>query len=343
MASFDEVKLEDIVHDFFATYNPNTGANKNGDSLPTIAVYEEGNGTALTVTSSVTNVTTGVYRWQLTVAAADGFEAGKYYSVWITATVTGTDTVTQSTPVMSFKATARVIDDLATPTNINEVLEAYRTYGVAAYEDTEILKARTTQINSVVDEIFLGTQEIGTAGVGLSNIPWNSAWDSQVESECTDALTAFLTSDGAMSPGDERSPTDTNPITFSFPTFGAEITGQVSKNNAAYAACVGAFAFLRTEDSKHWYTLAFNAADRPAAEGTARYVFTDGIDTVYVTLRVAAAALDTVAQSQLDKVEATTAGTTTGAGTATEVFTGTNATVTVNLDNDDNRTSVVVS
>lgn len=234
------------------------------------------------------------------------------------------------------------LNDIST-VEVNGVLEAYRTNGVASDNDAQSILAGNVQINGVVDSIYLDTVNIGTNGAGLNSIPWNAAWDSQVESECTDALTAFLTSDGAMSPGDERSPTDTNPITFSFPTFGAEITGQVSKNNAAYAACVGAFAFLRTEDSKHWYTLAFNAADRPAAEGTARYVFTDGIDTVYVTLRVAAAALDTVAQSQLDKVEATTAGTTTGAGTATEVFTGTNATVTVNLDNDDNRTSVVVS
>lgn len=121
MASFDEVKLEGIVRDFFATYNPNTGANKDADSLPTIVVYEEGNSTALTVTSSVTNVTTGQYRWQITVAATDGFEAGKYYSVWITATVTGTDTVTQSTPVMSFKATTSVVDDVMATLNLVSV------------------------------------------------------------------------------------------------------------------------------------------------------------------------------------------------------------------------------
>jgi hypothetical protein len=118
MASFDEVKLEDILHGSFATFNPNTGANKDADSTPTLQVYEEGSSTALTITSSVTNITTGRYRWQATIAAADGFEAGKFYEVWITATVTGTDTVTQSAPVASFKASARVVDDLATPTNV---------------------------------------------------------------------------------------------------------------------------------------------------------------------------------------------------------------------------------
>ena len=119
MASFDEVKLEDILHCSFATFNPDTGANKDADSLPTAVVYEEGSSTALVSTVTVTNITTGRYRLQVTIAAADGYEAGKYYELWVSATVTGTGSpVTQSAPLVSFKATARVVDDLATPTNI---------------------------------------------------------------------------------------------------------------------------------------------------------------------------------------------------------------------------------
>lgn len=33
--------------------------------------------------------------------------------------------------------------------------------------------------------------DIGTNGAGLTAIPWNAAWDAEVQSECTDALTAF--------------------------------------------------------------------------------------------------------------------------------------------------------
>ena len=33
--------------------------------------------------------------------------------------------------------------------------------------------------------------QIGTAGAGLSAIPWNSSWDAEVQSECTDALNAY--------------------------------------------------------------------------------------------------------------------------------------------------------
>lgn len=34
------------------------------------------------------------------------------------------------------------------------------------------------------------TDDIGTAGAGLTGIPWNSAWDVEVQSECADAITA---------------------------------------------------------------------------------------------------------------------------------------------------------
>ena len=115
MASFDEVKLEDILHCSFATFNPDTGANKDADSLPTAEVYAEGSSTALTSTVTVTNMTTGRYRLNVTIAAADGYEAGKYYELWVSATVTGTGSpVTQSAPLISFKATTSVVDDLAT-------------------------------------------------------------------------------------------------------------------------------------------------------------------------------------------------------------------------------------
>jgi hypothetical protein len=111
MASYDEVKLEDIVHGSFATYNPTTAANQNATGIPIVEIYEEGSSSPL-VSGTVTNMTTGRYRWQATVAAASGFEDNKYYEAWVTAAVSGTTTVTQSAPIMSFKATSKVVTDL---------------------------------------------------------------------------------------------------------------------------------------------------------------------------------------------------------------------------------------
>lgn len=70
---------------------------------------------------------------------------------------------------------------------------------------------------------------------------------------------------------------DTGPITFSWPVTGAVITAQVSIDNGLYQAAHGTFAFLRTDEPGiHYYTLSFDADDRPTAEGTARYKLIDG-------------------------------------------------------------------
>tara|TARA_R100000808_G_C2147073_1_gene154980 strand:- start:55 stop:1278 length:1224 start_codon:yes stop_codon:yes gene_type:complete len=46
-------------------------------------------------------------------------------------------------------------------------------------------------IDGIVDNILVDTAVIGAAGAGLTAIPWNSAWDAEVQSECADALTAY--------------------------------------------------------------------------------------------------------------------------------------------------------
>ena len=113
----------------------------------------------------------------------------------------------------------------------------------------------------------------------------------------------------------ERSVSDTNSITFAWPVSGATITGTKSINNATYGAVTGAIAFLRTETGKHYYTIAYNVADRPTAEGQVRYKLVDGTYTRYVVLRVATAVLDSAAiLAVADQVwdEATSGHTTAG-------------------------------
>ena len=100
-----------------------------------------------------------------------------------------------------------------------------------------------------------------------------------------DNIEATLTTLGSESTTVERSVSDTNAITFSWPVSGATITGTASLNNGTYGAVAGAIAFLRTETGRHYYTLAYNAADRPSAEGQVRYKFVDGTYTGYVVLR----------------------------------------------------------
>lgn len=46
-------------------------------------------------------------------------------------------------------------------------------------------------------DIEAQTDDIGTAGAGLSALPWNAAWDAEVQSEVTDALTTALSEPSA--------------------------------------------------------------------------------------------------------------------------------------------------
>jgi hypothetical protein len=237
------------LHGSFATFNPNTGANKDADLLPELIVYEEGSITALTTTNTVQKITTGRYRWQVNVETSAGFEVGKFYEVWISATVTGTDTVSQVAPVTSFRCTTLVGDDLSTQASVDVVdgivdaikaktdnlptdpadqsaVEAAITAAtsplataanlatVSGYLDTEIqailddtnelqldwadggrldliLDARASQTS--VDDLPTNAELATALGTGTwaTAIPWNAAWDAEVQSEVADALTIY--------------------------------------------------------------------------------------------------------------------------------------------------------
>jgi hypothetical protein len=125
-------------------------------------------------------------------------------------------------------------------------------------------------------QVTVVTTASSTAGVA----ELDSATATQI-----DTIEAALTTLGSDSTTVERSVSDTNAITFSWPVSGATITGTASLNNGSYGAVAGAIAFLRTETGRHYYTLAYNVADRPAAEGQVRYKFVDGTYTGYVVLR----------------------------------------------------------
>lgn len=132
-----------------------------------------------------------------------------------------------------------------------------------------------------------------------------------------------------------KSLADTGPITFAWPVTGATITGEVSKDNGSYAAVQGAFAFLRTESGIHYYTLAYDADDRPTAEGTARYKLTDGTYTRYVNLRMSSAGLDaevTRIKDRLGYLMAQEIGVCADAGTGGESYTITIDTTTYTID-----------
>jgi hypothetical protein len=68
-----------------------------------------------------------------------------------------------------------------------------------------------------------------------------------------------------------------------------------------------------------------------------------GTDGETATATPEAAVLDSATALQIDKIEAATSGTVTGAGTSTEVFVGPSATLTITVDASGNRSAVEVS
>ena len=54
-----------------------------------------------------------------------------------------------------------------------------------------VTDAAGTNIAADIIAIEGQTDDIGAAGAGLTAVPWNAAWDAEVQSECTDALNAY--------------------------------------------------------------------------------------------------------------------------------------------------------
>lgn len=72
------------------THTASTGASADADSVPGYRVYEDETGTAI-LTGNMAKLddanTTGFYSEQITLSAANGFEVGKSYTVYISALV----------------------------------------------------------------------------------------------------------------------------------------------------------------------------------------------------------------------------------------------------------------
>ena len=51
--------------------------------------------------------------------------------------------------------------------------------------------ANLNHLNSVIDTVYTVVDSLGLNGSSMSAVPWNAAWDAEVQSEVADALTAY--------------------------------------------------------------------------------------------------------------------------------------------------------
>ena len=86
------VSLQGTLVFSICTHDPTTLVLSDADELPTYRVYEDETGTAI-LTGTMSKLddanTTGFYSEQVECTAANGFEAGKTYTVYIQAVVAG--------------------------------------------------------------------------------------------------------------------------------------------------------------------------------------------------------------------------------------------------------------
>jgi len=83
-------KIDDYLTFCCNTHDPDTGVATDADAVPTYRVYEDETATPI-LTGSMALLdsanTTGFYSERIQLTAANGFEKGKCYTIYVTATV----------------------------------------------------------------------------------------------------------------------------------------------------------------------------------------------------------------------------------------------------------------
>jgi hypothetical protein len=136
-------------------------------------------GTFTDCTNEATEIATssGVYYLALTQAEMDGD---------IITTITKTSTTNAKTAVNVMYTATRQLTDLAFPatTGRSIVVDAN------GLVDANAVKVGATGAGTAQTARDLGAT-LGVAGAGLTAVPWNAAWDAEVQSEAQDAITAL--------------------------------------------------------------------------------------------------------------------------------------------------------
>lgn len=127
------------------------------------------------------------------------------------------DNTTASLEALNVDADAILVD---TGTTLQAELD-----GIQA--DTEDIQTKLATVDTVVDSILVDTAVIGALGVGLTAIPWNAAWDAEVQSEVVDALESQITesyADNGVAPTRDQMALATHQMLMDFIISGANWT-----------------------------------------------------------------------------------------------------------------------
>jgi hypothetical protein len=216
----------DTLPIFFSTYDGGTGASitMTGLAVTDIEIYKDGSVTQRSSDAGYTLLDTdgidfdgitGIHGFSIDLSDntdAGFYEVGPWYHVAVSAITVDGQTVNFIPAAFRIVSATRGLAGTALPdaaadaagglviSDAGGVDADAQAASVTAIEvDTgTTLDGKLDTIDGVVDDILLDTAEIGAAGAGLTEaggtgdqltaVPWNAAWDAEVESEVDDAL-----------------------------------------------------------------------------------------------------------------------------------------------------------
>src|SRR3990167_7139595 len=192
-----DITLGDTFYHFFTTRAFATGVPTQLAGTPVLSVLEENNITPITAGVSVQvdrASVTGLNQATIVATAGNGFEAAKSYAIYIsTGTVGGVSVVGEVVGEFTIQASAATVK-LGTPAGASIAADLLIIDNLVDDLESRLgtpsnLGTGATVAANLVD-IEAQTDDIGVAGAGLTAVPWNAAWDAQVQSEVDDALVA---------------------------------------------------------------------------------------------------------------------------------------------------------
>ena len=195
-----------ILYWVIRTYNPDTSVLKDADSTPTVAVRKNGAAVGDSVTITKRSATTGIYDCSYNPS---GEVEGDEFVFEETATLTGTTTA-QATYSWSWAITVTAVERgtdsaaLASGVTVTAI-------GANVITAASIASDAGTEIGAAV------LSALGT-GTWATALPWNSAWDAEVQSECADAITAAGVMTGTYTAPDNATITLINNKTTNLPS-----------------------------------------------------------------------------------------------------------------------------
>lgn len=156
-------EIDDFLTFTCNTHDPETGAATDADAVPSYRVYEDETGTPI-LTGSMALLdsanTAGFYSERIQLTAASGFETGKTYTIYISATVNSTEgTISHSFQVEAALATAA---DLATvDANVDAILVDT---GTTLPATLTTIEGKIDTVDTVVDGIKAVTDNLPDGG-----------------------------------------------------------------------------------------------------------------------------------------------------------------------------------